>query len=99
MSHVHACTLCAVQLAFTHAVYTGASAIAECSPWRVGRGDALKGMSQVVAVAMVAGRTEVNVGTLGALPADPIERRGLATITHYTIMLHSCNKWRVKKLC
>lgn len=67
-----------------------------CSPGRVGCGDALKGVSQIVTVTVVAGRTEIDVGTLGALPTDPIERRGLTTITHYTIMLDTYT-WDIEK--
>ena len=43
-------------------------------------------MSQIVVVAMVARGTEIDIGTFGTFPADPVEGRGVAAITSYTIV-------------
>ena len=60
-------------------------------PWGIGRGDALEGVPEAVTVSMVTGRTEIDVWTLGTLPADPVERRGVAAITTHPIVLDSCH--------
>ena len=59
-------------------------------PRGIGRGDTLEGVSEVVKVTVVTRGTEIDVGTLGALPADPVERRGVAPVASHPIMLESC---------
>lgn len=46
-------------------------------------------MPHAVGVAMVADGAEIDVGTLQALPPDPVDGRGLASVAHDTV-LHSC---------
>ena len=59
-------------------------------PRGIGRGDTLEGVSEAVKITVVTGGTEIDVGTLGTLPADPVERRGVAPVTCHPIMLESC---------
>ena len=56
---------------------------------RIGRGDPLKGVSKVVKVSMVTGGAEIDVGTFGTFPADPVEWGGVATITAYAIVFNT----------
>ena len=51
-------------------------------------------MSEVVTISMVTEGAQVHVGTVTALPANPIQRRSTTTITHHTVMLDTCVKLR-----
>ncbi len=43
-----------------------------------------------MSVSMVTSRTEIDIGTVNTLPPNTSQRRAAATVTHHTIMPHSC---------
>ena len=58
-------------------------------PWRIGCSNTVKGVPDVVSVAMVTGGAEVELWAVYALPADAVQRRCTAAITHHTLMFYT----------